>query len=250
MRRPGAGRAGTYWRGSKANAGALHRRFRHGQGGMKMKPRMAGGAIPRRRTTGRFMAAGVQQDLPPKRRRAARSRRASSGAQSGQSGAAKSRVASVPCQAPSPNRMAQSNPSPARSTRLLLVSSRRSTKGCAARNSAAVAAASRSRRCRRRQASGPPQPPAAERSSVPAMRRKASVRPAAAASPSSVRASPRGRRRNRAPPRFSQGSSPAWLTAAWVTRSRSRPGEAELTGRCLEGAQGIQGEMRPGHGEP
>ena len=53
-----------------------------------------------------------------------RRRRAIAGAQTGDSGGAISACASVPCQAPSPKRIAQSRPSAARSTRLLLVSSR------------------------------------------------------------------------------------------------------------------------------
>lgn len=47
----------------------------------------------------------------------------------GDSGAPSSGSASVPCQAPSPKRIAKSRPSPARSTRLLFVKRRKSTNG-------------------------------------------------------------------------------------------------------------------------
>lgn len=158
--------------------------------------------------------------MRPSRSEGWRSSRAICGMHSAERGASSSLVASVPCQAPSPKRIAKSSPSAARSTRLLLVESRRSMKGC------------RSEKAESRGRSQPtakvPTAPTVrisrmrsprKRSTAVAMRSKLSRRTGRRVSPSGVIISPRGRRLNSAVPSCSSNPLTWWLTAACVTFS-------------------------------
>ncbi|PXX11708.1 type VI secretion system secreted protein VgrG [Paraburkholderia tropica] len=160
------------------------------------------------------------------------SRRAISGAHSTACGASKRRVLSVAGHLPSPKRIAKSSPSPARSTRLLFVSSRNSTNGCASRNdfkrginqpiANVPTTPTVSTSCRR--------PPSNCLSTV-SMRPNASLSTGSSARASSVMPSPRGRRRNSGTPSHSSSMRTCWLTAACVTLS-SRPARVKLRWRA------------------